>query len=95
MQFCQKCDNKLRLREENGLTMYCDMCQITYPLKSHVIMEKNYNKEQSVEELLKQQTMNDDTMPIDDVECPKCKARYVHYFVTSDMKKVYVCRNCK
>ncbi len=94
--FCPKCGSILTQRKESGKTFIG--CSCGYSLKSGKVevREENKVKEEEVEVV----NANEETLPVTDAECEKCKHNKAYFWMVQTRAgdepetKFYKCVNC-
>ena len=89
MSFCVKDNTLLNVVEKgNKILMKCKFCSSEYELDSHIIMRKEYRKN---EDMVKRKcSMIDDTYPVILCKCGEMR----RWFLDEKMRRVVVCEKC-
>ncbi len=97
-KFCEcKSIYTIKLNSQSGnYENYCKICEKYIPLDTfvlHEVVNVQNNEKKSLNKI--QAAIYDDTYMTIDLKCISCDNKPVKYFMTEDMKRIYVCDKCK
>lgn len=101
MDFCPKCGSiMVPTKRERKLVLLCSSCQETLDMQEDGKIKEVVDKKEKEIELI-DSSKEDDTLPLTDAECPKCKNEKAHYWTVQTRAgdepetKFLKCSDCK
>jgi len=101
MQFCPKCSSLMvPTKKEKKLVLICSSCGNSIENENETVIKEVVEKKEKEIELIDSST-EDDSLPLTETECPKCKHTKAHYWTVQTRAgdepetKFLKCEKCK